>query len=294
MTLSNNSSFLNKLSTLRDFVTGMGMKVSESDFSFNVELALERILTGDNSASYDNSSGGVVTSSSSFAASSKKSSAMATPSSKKRSAAAIKSSTKATPKSSNHNKRSRPATFVQLVVQSVVTEAANIHRATAIITTDYSYANDGHELLDFTQNWKNNTHSTSSSATPIDPMVRFRSTSGNVEGSLNSYLCSSMSENLLNDPIEFFDLFSNNGGGGGVTDSKLFFSEGKGSGGRRGKGEELPLFEGNKSNDGGDGIPSKKTILSTDRLDDDDSDATVSISNNNDEDGDMKIIPWKK
>jgi len=76
MTLSNNSSFLNKLSTLRDFVTGMGMKVSESDLSqalrsssFNVELALERILTGDNSASYDNSSGGVVTSSSSFAAS---------------------------------------------------------------------------------------------------------------------------------------------------------------------------------------------------------------------------------
>ena len=83
----------------------MGMKVSESDLSqtlrsssFNVELALERILTGDNSASYDNSSGGVVTSSSSLAASSKKSSAIATPSSKKRSAAAIKSSTKATPK----------------------------------------------------------------------------------------------------------------------------------------------------------------------------------------------------
>ena len=132
----------------------------------------------------------------------------------------------------------------------------------------------------------------------------------------------------LNDPIEFFDLFRNNGAGdGGETDSKLFFSEGKGSGGKTmgatprkknkaktkysreeladaayhllqwaEKGEELPLFEGNKSNDGGDGIPSEEDNIigsavassKTDRLDDDDSDATVSISNNNDEDGDYE------
>mmetsp|Transcript_6355 Transcript_6355/g.13370 ORF Transcript_6355/g.13370 Transcript_6355/m.13370 type:complete len:1327 (+) Transcript_6355:185-4165(+) len=395
MTLSNNSSFLNKLSTLRDFVTGMGMKVSESDLSqalrsssFNVELALERILTGDNSASYDNSSGGVVTSSSSFAASSKKSSAMATPSSKKRSAAAIKSSAKATPKSSNHNKRSRPAnirTTISSIGSSISSNRSSKYpqsnsnnnnrlllckRWTVACSKSIRGRVSHSELLDFTQNWKNNTHSTSSSATPIDPMVRFRSSSGNVEGSLNSYLCEILSPLLrlgcdttnnasftpiihlegealmedrhiiigsevplslkiyLNDPIEFFDLFRNNGGGdGGETDSKLFFSEGKGSGGKtRGatprkknkaktkysreeladaayhllqwaeKGEELPLFEGNKSNDGGDGIPSEEDNIigsavassKTDRLDDDDSDATVSISNNNDEDGDYE------
>lgn len=192
----------------------MGMKVSESDLSqtlrsssFNVELALERILTGDNSASYASSSssgGGVASSSSSFAASAK--STTTTPaSSKKRSATAIKSSSKATSKSSNQNKRSRPGsicTTTSSIGTSSIGSSSNSNSSNNRLllckrwTVACSKSIRGRvthgELLDFTQNWKNN-NSTTSSSTPIDPMVRFRSTSGNVEGSLNSYLCQILS-----------------------------------------------------------------------------------------------------
>ena len=132
----------------------------------------------------------------------------------------------------------------------------------------------------------------------------------------------------LNDPIEFFDLFQNTTGGD-ETDSKLFFREGIGSGGKlRGatprkknkartkysreeladaayhllqwaeKGEELPLFDRSKSNDGGGSgtaleednvVDSAVATSKKHRLDDDDSDGTVSISNNNNNgDGDYE------
>ena len=298
----------------------MGMKVSESDLSqtlrsssFNVELALERILTGDTSASYASSSGGAVTggdasslsSSSSVAARSKSTSTMmtATPASKKRSATAIKSTTKATPKSTNQNKRSRPGKIrtSTSIGSSIGSSNSNDNINNRLLlckrwTVACSKSIRGRvthgELLDFTQNWKNITTTTttttsSSSVTPIDPMVRFRSASGNVEGSLNSYLCQILSPLLrlgcdssakhnhdgtttttttnsaaacftpllhiegealmedrhliigsevplslqiyLNDPVAFFDLFQNTGGGSSdETDSKLFFREGKG------------------------------------------------------------------
>ncbi len=199
MTLSNNSSFLNKLSTLRDFVTGMGMKVSESDLSqtlrsssFNVELALERILTGDNSASYASSSssgGGVASSSSSSFAASSKSTTTTTPASKKRSAtSAIKSTSKATSKSSNQNKRSRPGSICTTTSSSIGTSSigsssnSNSSNNRLLLCKRWTVACSKSirgrvthgELLDFTQNWKNNNSTnSSSSSTPIDPMDDF-------------------------------------------------------------------------------------------------------------------------
>ena len=87
-------SFLTKLSTLRDFVNGMGVKVSESQLSdtlkssgYNVELALERILTGNFGAAGgggDVGGSGVPTSSSSFAAVGSSSASSAPASAKKK------------------------------------------------------------------------------------------------------------------------------------------------------------------------------------------------------------------
>lgn len=137
----------------------------------------------------------------------------------------------------------------------------------------------------------------------------------------------------LNDPIEFFDLFQNTGSSSDeTTDSKLFFRDGGGK--WKGatitprkknkartkysreeladaayhllqwaeKGEELPLFDGSKSNDDDGGGTGTDTVLEVDNVtsvvatskkdglddndDDDDSDATVSISDNNNDGGD--------
>ena len=349
------------------------MNISEGDLSqalrsssYNVELALERILSGDSSAYYDNSgsvSSNSFTTSSSMAVSSK-SSTLKTPATKKRSSA-----TKPAPKSSN-KKRSRPTNnnrSTSSIGSSISSKSRNkdtqrgssnsnnnrlllCKRWTVACSKSIRGRVSHGEVLDFSQNWKNNsstTITTSSTATPIDPMVRFRSASGHVEGSLNTYLCEILSPLLrlgcasndgnttsftplihiegealmedrhiiigsevplslkiyFNDPVQFFELFNAANESVGETDSKLFFTDAKGGG--KGvtprkknkvktkysreelavaaynllqwaeKGEELPVFDGNKRN-------------THDNNDDDDGDSSVSTSTNNDGDGDYE------
>ena len=235
-------SFLTKLSTLRDFVNGMGVKVSESQLSdtlkssgYNVELALERILTGNFGAAGgggDVGGSGVPTSSSSFAAVGSSSASSAPASAKKRgsSSASSSSTSSRTPKSSSI-KRHKSAAYSSS--PSVRKSSNDINKKSshdqnqshpAITNTNRlllckrwtvacSKSTRGRvaygESLDFTENWSKNNGNGKKSCTsitpkkgsgnnninnkPIDPMVRFHSSSGYVEGTLNRYLCSILS-----------------------------------------------------------------------------------------------------
>ena len=219
MTLSNNTppqSFLTKLATLRDFVTGMGIKASEDVLSntlknsgHNVELALERILSGNNF-------GGVGAPSQPISSSKKRTSigpksSTTTVSSTKTPRSNIKrqkfgSSTSSNKKSSYKNNNNH--NFAQ------VTQPTNRLLLCKRWTVACSKSSRGSvkygEVLDFTENWKNNnidinntttpnkqlsfsfgqTKSSLKSNKPMDPLVRFRSKSGYIEGTLNRYLCS--------------------------------------------------------------------------------------------------------
>ncbi len=98
------TSFLTKLAALREFVNGMGVKASEDQLSntlknsgYNVELALERILTGN-----FGTSGGAASHEPSFSSAATSSTAPSSTASKKRSSygSSASSSSLKTPKSS--------------------------------------------------------------------------------------------------------------------------------------------------------------------------------------------------
>ena len=250
-------SFLTKLSTLREFVRGMGVTSSENELShalrnsgYNVELALERLLSGCFKEVGD-SNGNVA--------------AISTPSSARKRAATT---------NSNNNTLSSSATKSNSTQSIKRPRISNIHKSNtsfkspsagraqyssgqspapnnikheknngmlpgklllckrwtiACSKSIHGRVNHG-ELLDFSENWKNNGKSTNDKTTNgltnkkqnkqqkkvIDPMVRFRSHSGRVEGSLNKYLCS-----LLAPLLKIPATSNSNGGthaiGGGIN-----------------------------------------------------------------------------
>ncbi|KAL7540398.1 hypothetical protein ACHAXR_010079 [Thalassiosira sp. AJA248-18] len=207
------SSFLTKLSTLRDFVNGMGIKASENQLwdtlkqsSYNVELALERILTGNFGSGGGGGDDGLgapnnnAMSSTPSMTASKKRGRSAT-----KSAASLSSST--TPKSASSSKRqkhgggsSAPSSSNRKIGSATATNRLLLCKrwTVACSKTNRGRVNYG-ESLDFTENWSknhnnnNNNDKQHTKKKPMDPMVRFHSSSGYVEGTLNRYLCSILS-----------------------------------------------------------------------------------------------------
>lgn len=194
------NTFLSKLQTLKSFIDGMGIKASDDVLSdvlkksgHNVEMALERILTGNGSISNE----GAPTHNNSLATSTKKrassSTGNATASSKKRSSTGSSSSSLSTsskmPKS-RHSFGGAPSLKDNThTVQQQPTNRLLLCKRWTIASSRSTRGRVSYgEMLDFSQNWNNN-HETKGSKL-INPLVRFRSNSGYVEGTLNRYLCS--------------------------------------------------------------------------------------------------------
>ena len=194
------NTFLSKLQTLKSFIDGMGIKASDDVLSdvlkkngHNVELALERILTGNGSISND----GAPTHNNSLATSTKKransSTGNATASSKKRSSTGLSSSSLSTsskmPKS-RHSFGGAPSLKDNThTVQQQPTNRLLLCKRWTIASSRSTRGRVSYgEMLDFSQNWNN--HETGQKSKLINPLVRFRSKSGYVEGTLNRYLCS--------------------------------------------------------------------------------------------------------
>ena len=197
----NNNTFLSKLQTLKSFIDGMGIKSSDDVLSdvlkksgHNVELALERILAGNGSISND----GAPTHNSSLATSTKKrassSTKNATASSKKRSSTGSSSfslSTSSKMPKSRHSFGGAPSLKDNTLytVQQQPTNRLLLCKRWSIASSRSTRGRVSYgEMLDFSQNWNNN-HETKGNKL-INPLVRFRSKSGYVEGTLNRYLCS--------------------------------------------------------------------------------------------------------
>ena len=205
--MSNNNnnppSFLTKLTTLNDFVTGMGIKTSESTLSetlkasgHNVEVALERILLSGKVSNLSSSSDAPASQSASISSSNKKRGSVSSSSSAKK---------KKTPKSNiKRQKLGAPTSSICKANSHAPSSSTNDKNSRLLLCKRWTVAcsksirgrmNYG-EILDFSENWRSNSHNINSHTPskkkrgPMDPMVRFRCKSGMVEGILNKYLCS--------------------------------------------------------------------------------------------------------
>jgi len=204
---STKNTFLSKLQTLKSFIDGMGIKASDDVLSnvlkksgHNVELALERILAGNGSISTN----GAPTHNNSLATSTKKrdssSTGNTTASSKKRfstgSSSSSSSTSSKTPKSSikrpRHSFGGAPSLKDNTnTVQQQPTNRLLLCKRWTIASSRSTRGRVSYgEMLDFSQNWNHNHETLSKGGKLINPLVRFRSKSGYVEGTLNRYLCS--------------------------------------------------------------------------------------------------------
>ena len=165
MTLSNSTppqSFLTKLATLRDFVTGMGIKASEDVLSntlknsgHNVELALERIISGNNF-------GGVGAPSQPISSSKKRSSIGPKSSTTVSSTKTPRSNIKRQKFGSSPSTSNKKSSYKNNINQNLAQENQQTNRLLLCKrwTVACSKSSRGSvkygEVLDFTENWKNN------------------------------------------------------------------------------------------------------------------------------------------
>lgn len=175
------SSFLHQLSTLRGYVTSMDMKCSEAQITsalrssgYNVEIALEKLLTGGDG-------GGGESSFSSFCSSVPSAAASASSSKKRKSTPAKQNSKRFKPSSAS-------STSTTPVTTATTTVAPNrlllCQRWTVALSKSIRGQISHGETCNFDENYKSALHNT---ITKVDPMVRFRTR--RAEGTLNPVLC---------------------------------------------------------------------------------------------------------